>query len=84
MSASWGEAVDQVPQSPPDGFESWEDFAESVGTPAEDRDRLLAVGAKRREGFDEAIGTWTAMHDPEGNGFASTGRCERVVRGTSR
>ena len=32
-------------------------------------ERLVALGATRGESFEEAIGTWTVMHDPEGNEF---------------
>ena len=124
LAAFWGEALGYVLQPPPDGFESWEAFADAVGIPEEDRDqlasvvdpdgdgpriliqkvpesktaknrchldivltdrsmesaerkaaieaeaeRLVALGATRGESFDEAIGTWTVMHDPEGNEF---------------
>ena len=124
LAAFWGEALGYVPQPPPDGFDSWDAFADAVGIPEEDRDqlasvvdpdgggpriliqkvpepktaknrchldivvtdrsmesaerkaaieaeaeRLVALGATRGESFDEAIGTWTVMHDPEGNEF---------------
>lgn len=32
-------------------------------------DRLVDLGATRLGSFDEAIGTWTVMQDPEGNEF---------------
>ena len=124
LAAFWGEALGYVLQPPPDGFDSWDAFADAVGIPEEDRDqlasvvdpdgggpriliqkvpesktaknrchldivltdrsmesaerkaaieaeaeRLVALGATRGESFDEAIGTWTVMHDPEGNEF---------------
>ena len=124
LAAFWGEALGYVLQPPPDGFGSWEAFADTVGIPEEDRDqlaavidpdgdgpriliqkvaeaktaknrchldvvvtertmdaaerkaaidaeaeRLVALGATRGESFEEAIGTWTVMHDPEGNEF---------------
>lgn len=124
LAAFWGEALGYVLQPPPDGFDSWQAFADAVGIPEERRDRLAAVvdpdgdgprvliqkvpevktaknrchldvvvtdrsmepadrkaaieaeaerlvalGATRGESFEEAIGTWTVMQDPEGNEF---------------
>lgn len=124
LAAFWAEALGYVLQPPPDGFDSWEGFADTVGIPEENRDqlaavvdpdgvgprvliqkvpeaktaknrchldvivtdrsmepadrkaaidieaeRLVALGATRGESFEEAIGTWTVMHDPEGNEF---------------
>lgn len=39
----WALALDYVVQPPPPGFDSWFDFAEQVGIPKEDWDRLNAV-----------------------------------------
>ncbi|MEJ2887228.1 VOC family protein [Actinomycetospora aeridis] len=39
----WALALDYVLQPPPSGFDSWEAFAEEVGIPREDWDRLNAV-----------------------------------------
>jgi Glyoxalase-like domain len=39
----WAAALGYILQPPPDGFESWEAFADSVGIPEEERDRLAAV-----------------------------------------
>lgn len=124
LAEFWGEALGYVLQPPPEGFDSWEAFADAVGIPEEDRDqlaavidpdgdgprvliqkvpeaktaknrchldvvvtdrsmesaerkaaidaeaeRLVALGATRVESFEEAIGTWTVMQDPEGNEF---------------
>jgi hypothetical protein len=124
LAAFWGEVLGYVLQPPPDGFESWGVFADTVGIPEDKRDHLVAVidpegngpriliqkvperktaknrchldvvvtdrtmepaerkaaidaeaerlvglGGTRGESFDEAIGTWTVMHDPEGNEF---------------
>ena len=38
----------------------------TLGAEAE---RLVAIGASRVGDFDEAIGIWTVMQDPEGNEF---------------
>lgn len=120
----WAEALGYVPQPPPEGFNSWEEFAGAAGIPREDwdqlaavvdpdgegpriliqkvpepktaknrchldisvtdrsmdsierraaldaeADRLVSLGATRLGDFDEAIGTWIVMQDPEGNEF---------------
>ena len=124
LAAFWAEALGYILEPPPEGFDSWQTFADTVGIPEEDRDQLAAVvdpdgagpriliqkvperktaknrchldvvvadrsmepaerkaaieaeadrlvglGATRGESFDEAIGTWTVMHDLEGNEF---------------
>jgi hypothetical protein len=43
LAAFWAEALGHVIQPPPPGFGSWEAFAEQVGIPREDWDRLSAV-----------------------------------------
>ena len=120
----WAAALGYIVQPPPEGFDTWEDFADSVGIPEEERgnlaaaidpdetgprllfqkvpegkavknrvhldvnvtehglgeeerrsaidaevDRLVALGAVRLRDFNEATGTWTVMHDVEGNEF---------------
>ena len=39
----WAEALGYVLQPPPPGYESWEDFADKMEIPVEDRDKLAAV-----------------------------------------
>ena len=39
----WAPALGYILQPPPEGFETWEEFADSVGIPEEDRDNLAAV-----------------------------------------
>lgn len=43
LAEFWAEALGYVVQPPPDGFDSWEDFADEVGIPEEDRDNLAAI-----------------------------------------
>jgi Glyoxalase-like domain len=43
LAQFWAEALGYVIQPPPPGFDSWEDFAEQIGIPPEDYDRLSAV-----------------------------------------
>ena len=124
LAEFWAEVLGYILEPPPEGFDSWDAFADTVGIPDEDRDQLAAVvdpegagpriliqkvpepktaknrchldvvvadrsrepaerkaaieaeadrlvglGATRGESFDEAIGTWTVMQDPEGNEF---------------
>jgi hypothetical protein len=39
----WAAALGYVVQPSPEGFDSWEEFADAVGIPEEDRDSLAAV-----------------------------------------
>ena len=39
----WAPALGYIVQPPPGDFATWEDFADSVGIPEEDRDNLAAV-----------------------------------------
>ncbi|GAA2774385.1 VOC family protein [Saccharopolyspora taberi] len=39
----WAAALDYQVQPPPEGFESWDAFAEKIGIPGDRRDRLSAV-----------------------------------------
>jgi hypothetical protein len=43
LARFWAVALDYVEQPPPDGFASWDAFADSVGIPVEDRDAFAAV-----------------------------------------
>jgi hypothetical protein len=43
LAEFWALALDYVVQSPPPGFDTWEDFARAVGIPEEEWDRLSAV-----------------------------------------
>ena len=39
----WAAALGYIVQPPPEGFATWEEFADSVGIPEDDRDNLAAV-----------------------------------------
>ena len=39
----WAKALGYIVQPPPEGFDSWDAFADSAGIPEEDRDNLAAV-----------------------------------------
>ena len=39
----WAAALGYIVQPPPDGFNSWDEFADSIDMPEEDRDNLAAV-----------------------------------------
>ena len=39
----WADALDYILQPPPDGFETWEQFADTVGIPVDRRNDLGAV-----------------------------------------
>ena len=43
MTEFWAAALDYVPQPPPEGFETWEQFADAVGIPGERRGDIGAV-----------------------------------------
>lgn len=43
LAEFWAEALGYIVEPPPPGFGSWEEFAERIGIPAKDRDRLSAV-----------------------------------------
>ncbi|MGH3602536.1 MAG: VOC family protein [Pseudonocardiaceae bacterium] len=43
LAEFWAEALAYVVEPPPPGFDLWEEFAERIGIPPEDRDRLAAV-----------------------------------------
>jgi hypothetical protein len=43
LTEFWAEALGYVPQPPPEGFESWDDFADAVGIPGEKRNDIGAV-----------------------------------------
>lgn len=43
LAEFWVEALACVVEPPPPGFDSWEEFAERIGIPAEDWDRRSAV-----------------------------------------
>jgi hypothetical protein len=43
LARFWAEALGYVVEPPPPGFSSWEAFAEQIGLPPHDRDRLAAV-----------------------------------------
>lgn len=43
LARFWAEVLGYVEQPPPDGFESWAAFLDSVGWPADDRDSRAAL-----------------------------------------
>jgi len=43
LAAFWATALDYVLQPPPRGFDTWDAFADAMGIPEDDRDRLAAV-----------------------------------------
>jgi hypothetical protein len=43
LAAFWADLLGYVVQPPPPGFSSWDEFADRVGVPPSDRDRLSAV-----------------------------------------
>jgi hypothetical protein len=43
LAEFWATALGYIVQPPPEGFESWEAFADTVGIPEADRDNLAAV-----------------------------------------
>lgn len=43
MTEFWSAALGYIPQPPPDGYETWEDFADAVGIPAGARNDISAA-----------------------------------------
>ena len=43
MTQFWAAALDYIPQPPPEGFDSWEAFADSVGIPEDRRNDISAA-----------------------------------------
>ena len=43
LASFWAAALNYVLQPPPDGFGTWEDFADAVGIPSEKRNDIAAV-----------------------------------------
>ncbi len=43
LSEFWAPALGYIPEPPPEGFETWEEFADAVGIPAEMRNDIGAV-----------------------------------------
>lgn len=43
LARFWAEALGYVVQPPPEGFDTWEDFADEVGIPKERRNDISAV-----------------------------------------
>jgi len=51
LAGFWAVALDYIVEPPPPGFESWEQFAEQIALPPQDRDRsLVPEGAGRQDG----------------------------------
>ena len=128
LAEFWAFALGYVLQPPPEGFETWEAFADALNLSTEERDRygavvdphgvgprilfqrvpegkavknrwhldidvvdpslpedrhdvdreakiaaLVARGATEIERFDEPVGRWVVMTDPEGNEFCILG-----------
>lgn len=66
LAEFWAAALNYVLQPPPQGFESWEEFADKIGIPPEDHDRLSAVvdpeGGKPRILFQKVPETKTVKN----------------------
>jgi catechol 2,3-dioxygenase-like lactoylglutathione lyase family enzyme len=43
LTEFWAAALDYIPQPPPEGFDSWDQFADTVGIPQDRRNDLSAV-----------------------------------------
>ena len=43
LAAFWADALGYIVEPPPDGFETWTDYADEIGLPMEDRNNLAAV-----------------------------------------
>jgi len=43
LAEFWAAALDYVLQPPPDGFATWDEFADTVGIPADQRNSMSAV-----------------------------------------
>ncbi|MDT4920971.1 MAG: hypothetical protein QOI15_1873 [Pseudonocardiales bacterium] len=43
LGAFWCEVLGYVEQPPPEGFDNWDAFLESVGVPADERDKAYAI-----------------------------------------
>lgn len=43
LARFWAEALDYVVQPPPEGFDTWDDFADAAGIPEEKRKDISAV-----------------------------------------
>ncbi len=43
LAEFWAAALGYVPQPPPEGFDTWEDFARAVGIPEEEWDDIAAI-----------------------------------------
>jgi hypothetical protein len=50
LARFWAAALEYVLQPPPEGFESWDDFAEAVNIPVERRNDISAVVDPKGEG----------------------------------
>ncbi len=46
LAAFWAEALHYELQLPPEGFDTWEEWADKMGVPEEDRDKLVAIVPK--------------------------------------
>lgn len=66
LAKFWAEALGYVEQPPPAGYDSWEQFAERIGIPPEEWDRLGAVvdpdGSKPRILFQKVPETKTVKN----------------------
>jgi len=50
LAAFWAEALHYEFQLPPSEFETWDEFADKMGIPEEDRDKLIAIVPKGKAG----------------------------------
>lgn len=60
MAEFWAGALEYVIQPPPPGFETWDDFADSVGIPKERRNDINAVVDPAGEGPRVLFERWDA------------------------
>lgn len=50
LAEFWAEALGYVLQPPPDGYDTWDDFADDAGIPEEERGNLAAIVDPTGEG----------------------------------
>jgi hypothetical protein len=85
----WAQVLGYVDQPPPDGFDTWDAFLDSIGVPANQRDSRWAVvdpdGARPRLLFQKVPEGKIAKNRMHldvnvGAGIADTGERRRIVR----
>ena len=68
LAEFWGLALGYVVEPPPEGFESWDDFARSAGIPEEEWGEVSSLAWRT----DDVRGSSVTLYDPEGNEFCVT------------